>query len=71
MNEKISQLTKKSGLILYRTKDIYNWEYAVEDFAALIVKECIDILKPCTISGQKFDNDHLLIDLKKHFGIEE
>jgi hypothetical protein len=67
MNEKISQLTKKSGLILYRTKDIYNWEYAVEDFAALVVKECVKI-----VDNNDNLNGFVVRNLiKKHFGVEE
>jgi hypothetical protein len=69
MNEQIKQLTQKSGLIMYRTKDIYNWEYAVEDFSVLIIKECcamientVNYCEPASIYVDK---------IKKHFGVEQ
>jgi hypothetical protein len=43
MNQQIKQFIQKSGLIMHRTKDIYNWEYAVEEFVKLIVQECANI----------------------------
>jgi hypothetical protein len=69
MNQQIKQLTQKSGLIMYRTKDIYNWEYAVEDFAKLIIKECCVIIED-EVNDRESAGTY--VDrIKKHFEVEE
>jgi hypothetical protein len=69
MNQQIKQLTQKSGLIMYRTKDIYNWEYAVEDFAKLIIKECCVIIED---EVNDRESAGIYVDrIKKHFEVEE
>jgi hypothetical protein len=68
MNQQIKQFIQKSGLIMHRTKDIYNWEYAVEDFAELIVRECASI-------ADEFADENLQTrpsdQMKHYFGVKE
>ena len=41
MNERIRELVRESNLDVYGLgKERYKWEYTVEKFAELIVKEC-------------------------------
>jgi hypothetical protein len=68
MNQQIKQCIQNSGLIMHRTKDIYNWEYAVEEFVKLIVQECANI-------ADEFADEHLQTRpsdrMKHYFGVEE
>ena len=70
MNERIKELVRESNLDMYGLgKERHRWEYTVEKFAELIVKECCVALNPMLrdmISrGQGADL------IKKHFGVEE
>jgi len=70
MNERIRELVRESNLDMYGLgKERHRWEYTVEKFAELIVKECCVALNPMLrdmISrGQGADL------IKKHFGVEE
>ena len=43
MNERIRELVRESNLDMYGLgKERHRWEYTVEKFAELIVKECAD-----------------------------
>ena len=70
MNERIRELVRESNLDMYGVgKERHRWEYTVEKFAELIVRECGVALSPMLrdmISrGQAYDL------IKKHFGVEE
>ena len=70
MNDRIRELVRESNLDMYGLgKERHRWEYTVEKFAELIVKECCVALNPMLrdmISrGQGADL------IKKHFGVEE
>ena len=45
--------------------------FSKEKFAELIVRECIDIVSPYAIRMENFDGGHPIVDLKKHFGVEQ
>lgn len=62
MNERIKELVRESNLDVYGLgKEKYKWEYIVEKFAELIVRECADVCSNVL--------DHHAI-LEK-FGVEE
>lgn len=44
---------------------------ALDAFAKLIVRECVDIISPYAVKMENFDGGHPITDLKKHFGVEE
>ena len=46
MNERIRELVRESHLDVYGLgKERYKWEYTVEKFAELIVRECANVLR--------------------------
>ena len=65
MNQRIRAFEKESGLEIYGLgKDRVKWEAVMEQFAELIVQECIDYCGENlskTVGGA----------LKIHFGVEE
>jgi hypothetical protein len=69
MNERIEKLAEQCG---FRSNpDIYdrNQSFDIEKFAELIVRECIDCLKPLS-------RNHSMVGaardtIKEHFGVEE
>jgi hypothetical protein len=91
MNERIKQLAEQAGLksmpaklTIYKNDDeTYSniWEYPLEKFAELIVKECINVCEPVLdepyedmsefgkglVEGQ----DVAVEKIKQHFGVEE
>jgi hypothetical protein len=62
--ERIREFVRESRLDVYGLgKDRDKWEYAVEKFAELIVKECADIAN----KAEPYKANDLI---KKHFGVE-
>ena len=70
MNERIRELVRESNLDMYGLgKERHRWEYTVEKFAELIVRECVGICNDTNdasylngvIAGRK---------IKQHFGVE-
>ena len=70
MNERIKELVRESNLDMYGLgKERHRWEYTVEKFAELIVRECVGICNDTNdasylngvIAGRK---------IKQHFGVE-
>ena len=72
MNERIRELVRESNLDMYGLgKERHRWEYTVEKFAELIVREC---LNQCYNRGM---NDELYAGqlkaatyIEEHFGVE-
>jgi len=69
MNERIRELVRESNLDVYGLgKERYKWEYTVEKFAELIVRECADLV-------DDHDDSYPYVSfgdmIKKHFGVEE
>jgi len=65
MNERIRELVRESNLDVYGLgKERYRWEYTVEKFAQLIVRECMSYMKDGDIDFAKFM-------IKRNFGVEE
>ena len=74
MNERIRELVRESNLDMYGLgKERHRWEYTVEKFAELIVRECIDIIAPYTVRMSKPGEEYLhpILEIKQHFGVEE
>ena len=81
MNERIRELVRESNLDMYGLgKERHRWEYTVEKFAELIVRECRDIVEqdmklahiqmiPLTL--EKYANGRLKEKIREHFGVEE
>jgi hypothetical protein len=67
MNERIKQLAEQ---VDSEFNSPYDRHKAIERFAELIVRECIDIVSPYAIRMENFDGGHPIADLKKHFGVE-
>ena len=67
MNERfLKELVRESNLDVYGLgKERYRWEYTVEKFAELIVRECLDIADEYDGVGSTIANR-----IKKHFGVE-
>jgi len=84
MNERIRELVRESNLDVYGLgKERYKWEYTVEKFAELIVKECVQTLldntpDPFTNEAAEEDWDRgydqamrdCVHHIKEHFGVE-
>lgn len=69
MNEQIKELVSESNLDIYGLgKDRYRWEYTIQKFAELIIKE----IENMYISGESDASDvfNFLLDVKKHFGVK-
>jgi hypothetical protein len=63
MNERIRDLVRESNLDVYGLgKERYKWEYTVEKFTELIVRDCIGIAHGSDMPAK---------DIKEHFGIKE
>jgi len=71
MNERIRELVRESNLDVYGLgKERYRWEYTVEKFAELIVRECAS--KVDNILREKKDGGGTMGDeIREHFGVEE
>ena len=74
MNERIRELWR--DCVLKHTKDPMNWQTVADEFALLIVEECIEIVE---YKGRKIGTKHPVgfnlmdaaWDIKEHFGVEE
>ena len=65
MNERIRELVRESNLDMYGLgKERHRWEYTVEKFAELIIRECMSELY---IHGY----DDARTQIKQYFGVEE
>jgi len=79
MNERIRELVRESNLDVYGLgKERYRWEYTVEKFAKLIVRECATIINdiPSAPQGSWSDGYYegctdSAKQIKQHFGVEE
>lgn len=82
MNERIAELMTQAGLETQpaKLKIMKNddgtvtsggWEYPIENFAELIVQECVKIAYQYDIAKFTRDGYQIGIDIQKHFGIEE
>jgi hypothetical protein len=69
MNERIRELVRDSHLDVYGLgKERHRWEYTVEKFAELIVRECCDIADQV----ERADMDSYVSKyIKAHFGVKE
>jgi hypothetical protein len=71
MNKQILKLAKHSGLIQYESDGKIK---EVEQFAEMIIQECIDLISPYTIKGvEMIDHGthlHPIYVIKEHFGLE-
>ena len=78
MNEQIRKLVRESNLDIYGLgKERYRWEYTVEKFAELIVRECAAIIDDIPSSPQGSWSDGYYEgcrdsakQIKQHFGVE-
>ena len=73
MNDKLRGFERASGLEIYGLGlDRVKWESAMEKFAELIVKECIE---QCTANDSNDEWDKgvrwAANQIKQHFGVEE
>jgi len=67
MNERLREFVRESNLDVYGLgKERYKWEYTVEKFAELIVRECADI---ATINSHQWHSAGRFV--LTHFGVEE
>ena len=72
MNDRFESLMYHAGMTAqgcWDEMDSYQRE-AVERFAELIVRECIDVVSPYAVRMENFDGGHPIADLKKHFGVK-
>ena len=73
MNERIKELAVEAGY----TKDMFgvgHWDMPeCKKFAELIVRECIDIIAPYSVRMSRPGEEYLhpILEIKKHFGVEE
>lgn len=68
MNQRIQELWREC--VLKHTRDPMNWQAVADEFAELIIRECIDIISPYAVRMENFDGGHPIADLKEHFGVE-
>ena len=69
MNERIKQLAEQAGWDNHHSK----FDTRIEKFAELIVKECISIAQDRAAFDWAPPNDvnHIIDEIKEHFGVEE
>ena len=72
MNERIKQLWDTAA----KLESDPSWEGQtrfIEKFADLIVTECIDIISPYTVRMSRPGEEYLhpILEIKRHFGVEE
>ena len=67
MNERIQELAREAGF--YANPDVEKFE----KFAELIVRECLDIAQDRAAFDGFPPNDvnHIIDEIKEHFGVEE
>ena len=76
MNERIRELVRESNLDMYGLgKERHRWEYTVEKFAELIVRECVGVVEcghflhdqaPTALFAKECSGA-----IKRHFGVAE
>ena len=79
MNERIRELVRESNLDVYGLgKERYRWEYTVEKFAELIVRECTKVVENLSPGYDDYRNQiedafrrDCVEQMKQHFGVEE
>ena len=83
MNKRIRELVRESNLDVYGLgKERYKWEYTVEKFAELIVRECVEqgkLIQSQTVTngseeyvaGREMGIEVFMNQIQKHFGVEE
>ena len=72
MNERIKELVRESNLDMYGLgKERHRWEYTVEKFAELIVRECSNIAEQ--YDAPKMSGPGMIIAgrIESHFGVAE
>jgi hypothetical protein len=71
MNERIQQLADKAIEDMPGAWNIPD-EFC-KKFAELIVRECMDIISPYTVRMSRPGEEYLhpILEIKKHFGVEE
>ena len=69
MNERIRELAEQAGWDNHHSK----FDTRIEKFAELIVRECIDIAQDRAAFDWAPPNDvnHIIDEIKEHFGVEE
>ena len=71
MNERIRELIRESNLDMYGLgKERHRWEYTVEKFAELIVRECAQLADDASVSGPPTGYTYGNV-ICEHFGVEE
>jgi hypothetical protein len=82
MNERIRELVRESNLDVYGLgKERYKWDYTVEKFVELIIKDCVEqgkLIQAQTIvngseeyvAGREMGIEVFINQIKKHLGIE-
>ena len=69
MNERIRELVRESNLDMYGLgKERHRWEYTVEKFAELIVRECAGVVEKNLFESIGWNTSK---KVKQHFGVEE
>lgn len=74
MNDRIRELVRESNLDVYGLgKERYRWEYTVEKFTALIVKECADMVASSSLPDAYSEPclQEIADEMKEHFGVEQ
>jgi hypothetical protein len=77
MNNRIKELVRESHLDVYGLgKERYKWEYTVEKFAELIVRECVKVMYDNAIErkvGLEIDKrpTYYAAAILEHFGAKE
>ena len=69
MNDRIRQLAEQAGWDNHHSK----FDTRIEKFAELIVRECLDIAQDRAAFDGFPPNDvnHIIDEIKEHFGVEE
>lgn len=65
MNERTKELAIQAKIQMVS-------EPRLDEFAKLIVQECIDIISPYTVRMERAGEEHLhpILEIKKRFGVE-
>ena len=71
MKDRIRELWAQC--VIKHTKTPMNWQDVADEFAELIVKECISIAQDRAAFDWAPPNDvnHIINEIKEHFGVEE
>jgi len=84
MNQRITELAEQAGIKEYPAKlSVYKeddgttsskWEYPLEKFAEIIVRECVAICQD--VDGEedamaKCGRQDCAVEIREHFGVEE